>query len=443
MMQSGSIERSTRLALASVMALGLAAACGGASEGPSIAGDGPGAPDPTTDAPPATTAATPTPTPTPSAPAPGALPECGAQRTVHLVAGIGGLAWFTLLWPAPAVITGFQSTYSFDDPAKAASVGTAAHPLYVRRTSATTTLWQGSGLHPQPTAFVAGINQTHSLTPITTRVGTTEVIAAGARAQKSLAPALPVLALYASQVPLPYGPAAGAPAATPAPDVPSAIAALKATATVSATLEAELVPDATKLATWYPADAPVVVKQLAERLLFTANLLRKGLVGTVVMPALNDDPHGAWLGAAPAAARADVLAGILDRFYAELAAANETACGHEGRPLSLADNTVLVVTGDTPKNAFNNAGWPDGTPANSNFVYVRANGFLVPGWFGAISPQGKTEFDPKTGALAPAGTAAASQTAALQGVLYAITRGDTNAVNDVATGAIDGLIAKP
>ena len=28
-------------------------------------------------------------------------PDCPAQRTVHVVAGIGSLAWFTLVWPAP------------------------------------------------------------------------------------------------------------------------------------------------------------------------------------------------------------------------------------------------------------------------------------------------------------------------------------------------------
>ena len=26
--------------------------------------------------------------------------ECQAQRVVHLVGGNGGLAWFTLVWPA-------------------------------------------------------------------------------------------------------------------------------------------------------------------------------------------------------------------------------------------------------------------------------------------------------------------------------------------------------
>src|SRR5689334_22025793 len=45
------------------------------------------------------------------------LPECTAQRTVHLVAGNGGLAWFTLLWPVPMLITSPQANDAFDDPA--------------------------------------------------------------------------------------------------------------------------------------------------------------------------------------------------------------------------------------------------------------------------------------------------------------------------------------
>ena len=44
---------------------------------------------------------------------------------VHVVAGSGGLAWFTLAWPAPAVITGFQTTYAYDGADRPTALTTA------------------------------------------------------------------------------------------------------------------------------------------------------------------------------------------------------------------------------------------------------------------------------------------------------------------------------
>jgi hypothetical protein len=349
-----------------------------------------------------------------------------------------------MLWPAPAVITGYQPAYSFDDPKRATSVGTTAHPLYVRSdTVSATPLWQKSGTHPYPTAFVAGSNQAHTATPGTTVLGATDVVAAGAAAQKGLSPAVAVLSFKLGATDMPYGSAPNGPTATSAADVVGALAALKAATSISAELEKALTPDPAKLATWYPPGSAPAVAALAERLLFTANAFRHGLVGTVIMPAVDDDPHGAFATAGYAATRADTMAKILDSFYAELASGNETSCSHDGKPLSVADNTVLVASGDTPKNSFDNVDWPDGSPLNSNLVYVRSNGFLVPGWFGALTPQGKSDFDPKTGELVPSPAAAASKTGALQGLLYAITRGDAKAVAAVAPAAYDGLIAKP
>src|SRR5207249_2300792 len=108
----------------------------------------------------------------------------------------------------------------------------------------------------------------------------------------------------------------------------------------------------------------------------------ENVAGTIVFPALRDDPHGAFADLAHERYYADSLARILHRFYLELAAHDEPVCSHHGYALSLADNVVLVVTGDTPKNPFARAGWPDGTPGSANVVFVRANGWLVPGWFG-------------------------------------------------------------
>ena len=123
--------------LASLVSLGLVTACGRIPSGTPDAGTEVDSPPP--------------------------LAECKAQRAVYLIGGVGGLAWFTLTWPAPAVITGFQQAYAFDDVANAKIVATeAAHPLYVRRI-ASRGLWEGRGKDPHPSVFVAGTNEVQVL----------------------------------------------------------------------------------------------------------------------------------------------------------------------------------------------------------------------------------------------------------------------------------------
>jgi hypothetical protein len=165
-------------------------------------------------------------------------------------------------------------------------------------------------------------------------------------------------------------------------------------------------------------------------------------ISTVLMPAFNDDPHGAFAGGdAQPAMRADSLARILDGFYAELAAHPEPKCSPVGTPLSLADNVVTIVSGDTPKTPFNRNGWGDGTPGNSNLVYVRSNGYLKPGWFGDLNAtNGRVNFDPATGAQFAAANAV-STTAAQLGILFAITRGNVAAVSAASTAPYAGVVA--
>lgn len=113
-----------------------------------------------------------------------------------------------------------------------------------------------------------------------------------------------------------------------------------------------------------------------------------------------------------------------------------------GTPRSLADNVVLVVRGDTPKNAFNRNGWGDGTPGGSNQLHVRGNGFLKSGWFGRISPiLGRTNFDPADGVTKVEALAEPATTAALLGVRHAITRGNVSAVTAVSSATYAGVVA--
>jgi hypothetical protein len=264
------------------------------------------------------------------------------------------------------------------------------------------------------------------------------IIGQSALHQSSLMPKITVLTFD----PAPYAAVPNGPTAVNVNGVDAAIDALTKMKAISAAEAESLRADPSISSTWHSPGAPNKITSLAQQLLFTARLFERGLVATVVIPALRDDPHGAFAQLAETTTTADDLSGILDGFFGELAKATEKSCGYKSAPLSLADNVVVVVSGDTPKNSFDKAGWPDGTPGNANLLYVRGNGWTVPGWFGEITPAGKTNFDPKTGALAKT-TDAASLAAALSGVLYAVTRGNGMAVGELNPGPYGGVVSQP
>jgi len=368
---------------------------------------------------------------------PGPAVDCKAQRAVYVVAGTGGLAWFTLAWPAPYVITNFDVKFAYDTPSSAKDVTSATgHPLYTRRLGSRA-LWEGLGADPQPTAFVAGNNETHTQQPQSIALnGGIGLAAAGTVLQAQLQPKLAALAISPAG---PYGTATGAPALVSVNNVDGAVAVFHNMVTPD--VEQQLRPSAAQLASYLPPGGATVETTLANELAFTANAFRLGLLGTVILPAFNDDPHGAFTNGAPTQ-RMNNLATMLDAFYRDLSMSSEMSCGRGGSFLSLADNVVMVVLGDTPKNSFDNVGWADGTPGNANVMYLRSNGFTRPGWFGQLQPNLRTSFNPVTGALDPNATAASCTAAAYASVLYAITRGNKGAITPYTTAAFDGAILR-
>jgi hypothetical protein len=124
------------------------------------------------------------------------------------------------------------------------------------------------------------------------------------------------------------------------------------------------------------------------------------------------------------------LGKILQAFYDDLAATPDDSCGGA----SLADNIVLTIHGDTPKNPLDRSGWPDGTQGNSNWVYVMGNGMLKTGWFGGINRQGGVQgFRGGTGEQAGYDGGAQAQAAAAA-IAYAIAKGDVRRTSDFARG---------
>jgi hypothetical protein len=368
--------------------------------------------------------------------APAVLPECTAQRLVHLVGSDAGVAWFSLVWPAPAVITGFQPTYTYDNPAEVKDITReGSHPLYARRIG-TRAVWEGVGADPHPSVLVAGVNETFTTQPQSIVInGGVGLDAAAAAIQTSLAPRIPVLQINPAG---PYGAAVGAPAqATMVSNLDTAIAAF--TFMLGPAIEAELRPGTVQLSSYIPPNALQREIDLATYLAFAANAFRLGLLGTIMVPTLRGDIHSPFLNGGTE--RVNNLTAILEAFYRDLSTSPEIACVRDGKPFTLADNVVLVAIGDTPKNTFEQS-WADGTPGGANWMYLRSNGFTRPGWFGQVLPGGRTNWNPTTGALDPMATVASSTGAAFAGTLYAIARGNRATVQVFTSMPFDGLILR-
>ncbi|MCA9676838.1 MAG: hypothetical protein KC464_17520, partial [Myxococcales bacterium] len=110
---------------------------------------------------------------------------------------------------------------------------------------------------------------------------------------------------------------------------------------------------------------------------------------------------------------------------------------------SLADNILITIHGDTPKNPLDRSGWPDGTPNNANWMYVLGNGYLKTGWHGGVKADGSTRgFDPATGAENNS-QANATSNATTAAVAYALARGDVRRVGDFARGVEYSGIVQP
>jgi hypothetical protein len=373
----------------------------------------------------------------------GSMAVCPAQRVVHLVGGNGGFAWFTQIWPAPEVITEWTSVYAFDDPSNAIEVVIGAHQLFARRVpGGLRAVWEGPGRGrtPQVTAMMAGANETHTVQPSSIVMsGGRGIDAVAATIQAGLlAPKIPALTFGVAG---PFGAFTGSANVLNTTDVDGAISLLRGLGVSQAVL-AELPPSPQQIASYIvDAGGSANERALAMQLAFIANAMRHGLIGTATLPAFNDDPHAAFVGTT-ATTKSDRLAQLLDAFYADLATMQDPACNGTA---TLADNVVLIVNGDTMKNALNRTAWPDGTPNNTNAVYVRSNGYLVPGWFGGIDAAGTTGigfgWDPTTGNRAPYNgtTTARSAWAAM---LYAITRGDAARVSQFTTAPYAATVAQ-
>lgn len=96
------------------------------------------------------------------------------SRSVNIIAGTGTFAWFSLLWPAPRVVTQFQSEFAFDKldgngkpmAYQPGSLPAGGQQLYVRRLQQSNKLlWEDYGRNKLVTAILAGKSGAHEDLP--------------------------------------------------------------------------------------------------------------------------------------------------------------------------------------------------------------------------------------------------------------------------------------
>lgn len=405
-----------------------------------------------------------------------------SNRSVHIVAGTGGFAWFQLLWPhndIAAARDGSMAWHAIGDERMAEGTH---RPL----TLGPQTPFASFAPNRQITALMGGVNETHTRTPdsnLTVGLGT-GLFAACSAIQTATPTLTPVIAIDD----VPYRDAQGAPriarvgsaddivqlfnsaasraggllrdpenselfstsysawlsmrAAVQNPTFRSGITAGTTSARLLGTnlADALRITDADRARYGIDGGSRAQNRQFAESLIVTAKAFRHGLTASVIIPAMRDDPHGGFNDMGRLTRTAQDLGSSLDAFYADLNEEDPTCGG-----TTLADNTVLSIHGDTPKDPTRRNNWPDGTPGNSNWVYVLGAGHLQTGWFGGIDRGGNvTGWNPTTGAAMPGQRSADTATAAAAAVTYAVAKGDMRRVNDFYRGAdIRGVINDP
>lgn len=389
-------------------------------------------------------------------------------RSVHLIAGNGGLAWFSLLWPQVEVAMANSNTFAWHRPGMATLIPGTYKPLAMGPDTPWTELPAGR----QVTVFTCGANETHTNNPTSvTGLNGANIFSIATALQSGVPSVIPVVTIGDADI----GTAPGS--ARPA-NVGNAdgivglfnSAASRAGGLLATTTDAQLYKahfDAlitlnraanrsttkasyttaqgaaqflgTNLAaklqitpedlTRYGVTAGTRgnVTAIARTLIVTVKAFKMGLTNSVVLPAMRDDPHGAFDGGdvntVPAA-----LKRVFDGFMADL-----TSTTDDTTLKSLADDTVITIHGDTTKNPLQRGGWPDGSPGNTNTVYVYSAGHLKSGHFGQVKANGTAEGFNASGAAAPYNGASTARMA-LASIAYAIAKRDERAISTFANG---------
>jgi hypothetical protein len=410
-----------------------------------------------------------------------AASENPTTRSVHIVAGNGGLAWFQLFWPQNDIAAAATSTngLAWHKPGQQQIVTGTDKML----TIGPDTPWASLPPQNQVTVFQCGNNETHtrqpqsvvalngnnifsvasalqssspSVIPLIT-IGDVDVgTAPGAARPANVTDGTGIVGLFNSAASRAGGLLANASDATIYKAHYDAFTQLNRAAGTSTTKIAYTTASGaaqflgTNLAAKLqisPADLTRYgingntrsnVSDVGKALIVAVKAFKMGLTNSVVLPAMDDDPHGAFDGG-------DVnivppqLKAVFDGFMTDLQNTTDDVTQKV-----LADDTVITICGDTPKDCLNTAGWPDGTQGGTNLVYVYGAGNLRSGWFGSIDRNSNVKsFDGQgnpTTNYDPTATAKYATAA----IAYAIAKRDDRAISNFANGVtISGPFGRP
>lgn len=402
------------------------------------------------------------------------------NRSVHIVPGNGGLAWITQLFPQVDIIQANNPLLSYQHPGQFTKVAGTDRPYFVGPDSP----WQNNSPTKQFTGFVCGQTQAHTNDPQTTVavLNNNNIFAFASALQSAVPSVVPTIAING----LTIGTAPGAAQATAVGNATQVVNLFNSAASRAGGLLVKS-QDATTYAVQYaafaqlnraanrsttkisyntavgaagllgtnlaakleiqPADltrygvtagTPNNVKAVANGLIIAVKAFRMGLTNSIVMPCLNDDPHGAYADGRVMTIPAQLKV-IMDAFMTDLQGSTDSVTNEV-----LADNTVITFSGDTTKDITHGGGnWGDGSPKGANQVFVYGAGFLKTGWFGSIDRAGAVMgYD---GSANPAAyTAAGTAKYALASIAYAIAKGDERAISPFANGlTIGGAFGVP
>ncbi|HEY4181633.1 MAG TPA: hypothetical protein VGM90_32540 [Kofleriaceae bacterium] len=400
-------------------------------------------------------------------------------RSIHLVAGNGGQAWFTQLFPIPGIAKAALNNpmMSYFDPASITDVA-GTDKMYVNGSA---TPFKTLTPDRQMTAFLCGSNETHTNNPTSTTglnganifsvasalqtanpsvipfvtIGDAAVGAAtGSATPANVNNADGIVGLFNSAASRAGGLLANTSDATLYKAHYDALIQLNRAANRSTTKSAYLTAQgaakflgtnlSAKLAV---ADADLTrygigagtranVTAIGRAFIVAVKAFKLGLTNAIVLPAMRDDPHGAFdsgdVNTVPM-----MLKGIFDGLMNDLVNTTD-----DNTLKALSNDTVITIHGDTMKNPRNKGGWGDGTPSNTNVVYVWSAGHLKSGWFGGMDATTVNGFDANGADATYNGATTAKY--AMASIAYAIAKRDERAISNFANGlTISGKFGRP
>jgi hypothetical protein len=407
-----------------------------------------------------------------------AAAENATTRSVHIVAGNGGLAWFQLFWPQNDIAAANSTTAAWHKPGLSTVVAGTDNML----TIGPDTPWATLPAARQVTCFLCGANETHTNQPQSvTSLNGNNIFSVASALQASSPSVIPMISI--GDVDVGTAPGAARPANVNNGDGIVGLfnsAASRAGGLLSKTGDAQLYKahydaftqlnraanrSTTKTAYTTASGAAQFlgtnlsaqlqiqqadldryginggtrsnVAAIGRALIVTIKAFKMGLTNSVTLPAMRDDPHGAFDGG-DVNIVPPMMKAVFDGFMADLASTMDSVTLK-----ALSDDTVITVHGDTMKDPTDRSGWPDGTPGNTNVVYVYSAGHLKSGWYGSISRNGTVKGFDNAGAPANYnGTNTAKL--AMASIAYAIAKRDERAIVNFANGtAISGIFGRP